>query len=92
MMILKTLRCVIFDVILQGKADAVCISSILHYGYIERHSTLEEDYSDEGNIEFLRSGEQFKAFSHVSVDEIKSYLIKHNCSCRITEEEKAAHV
>ena len=40
------------DVVLRGRADAVSIASMLHYGLLE---TMEQaDYAEEGNTDFLK--------------------------------------
>jgi imidazole glycerol-phosphate synthase subunit HisF len=74
----------ISTVLTRGKADAACIASILHYGYIRNHYT-EDDYSSEGNIEFLRSGQGFSRIQGVALEEIKSDLATRNIPCRPIE-------
>jgi cyclase len=71
----------IYDVITQGKADAVSIASILHYNYIHQHYA-NDDYSSEGNVEFLRSGREFSKVQSTTLTEIKRELLNHNVSCR----------
>jgi len=39
-------------VIVEGKADAVCIASILHYHALE--AMQQADYAEEGNVDFLK--------------------------------------
>jgi cyclase len=72
-------------VLTQGKADAVCIASILHYGYL-RNNYSEDDYSSEGNIEYLLSGQGFSHIQGVSLEEIKMDLAARNIPCRPIEE------
>jgi len=67
-----------------GKADAVCIASILHYDYI-RNNYTEDDYSSEGNIEFLRSGQGFSRIQGAALEEIKTDLAARNIPCRPIE-------
>ena len=43
----------VFHVVAEGKADAVCVASILHYSFVEYHQT-DDDYAEEGNIEYLK--------------------------------------
>jgi imidazole glycerol-phosphate synthase subunit HisF len=78
----------IYDVINEGKADAVSAAAVLHYNYIREHYT-DDDYSTEGNIEFLRSGSVFSKVQHATMFEIKDYLIRHDIPCRLMEERKA---
>lgn len=53
------------DVVGQGKADAVCLASLLHYRAIKALSALDDNYAREGNTEFLRRGAVFKDPSRV---------------------------
>jgi cyclase len=71
----------IFEVIDRGKADAVCIASLLHYDFI-KHNSSEDDFSDEGNIEFLKSRRDFKKITPCSLPMIKEYLHNRSIDCR----------
>jgi cyclase len=77
----------IYDVVTQGKADAVCVASILHYNYIRQHYT-DDDYSSEGNIEFLRSGCEFSKVQSTTLSEIKDELLKRGIPCRVVAKEQ----
>ncbi len=68
-------------VIGEGKADAVCLSSMLHYDYIEHHK-VEGDFSAEGNIEFLKSREIFKKIKSTDLKTIKTFLFDAGICCR----------
>ncbi len=72
----------IFRVIRDGKADAVSMASILHYNYIRSHYR-EDDYSSEGNVEFLRSGRGFSKIQDMGLDLIKNHLRSRGVSCRM---------
>jgi cyclase len=80
----------IYEVIHKGKADAVSIASILHYKYIRQFYT-NDDYSSEGNVQFLSSGRKFTKVEGATLKEIKDYLEQHRAPCRPLEEE-AVHV
>jgi cyclase len=69
------------DAIVKGKADAVSMASILHYNFI-RHNNSKEDFSTEGNIEYLQSGRGFSKIQGATIQEIKKYLIKKGIECR----------
>jgi cyclase len=71
----------IHDVIINGKADAVNMASILHYNFIKEHD-VTGDFSSEGNIEYLQSRRDFSKIQTVTIPQIKSYLIKNNIECR----------
>lgn len=68
-------------VILHGKADAVAIASILHYG-IKNSSYEKIEQNIEGNIEFLKNGKSFTKIIPTSIFEIKDFLIKKRINCR----------
>ena len=71
----------VYDVISQGKADAVCLASILHYNYINTQNHTD-DYTSEGNIEFLHSGRVFSKVHSATIERIKDYLVLQNIPCR----------
>lgn len=68
-------------VIKEGKADAVSMSSILHYEYIAK---IEQqiDNNKEGNIEFLKSKKSFSKIKPVSLNKIKNYMKEKGIECR----------
>lgn len=74
------------SVILEGKVDAVCLSSLLHYDFIEKFVT-EGDFSDEGNIEFLKDKRRLLKIQPTGIEEIKSYLSKKAIKCRYYKRE-----
>ncbi len=72
----------IYQVVEEGKADAVSIASILHFNYIKYHDMLKDDFSDEGNIEFLKSKRHLSIIKDTSLMDIKQYLIHKGIHCR----------
>jgi len=73
-------------VIRDGRADAVALASVLHYAYI-RVRDADDDYSSEGNVEFLHGTRDFSRVSGASIPEIKHYLAGQGIPCRVTERE-----
>lgn len=71
----------VYNVINQGKADAVSISSILHYGCVDKNIQTMSNRS-EGNIEFLKSGRTFSKITPLLLLELKSYLKNKNLNIR----------
>lgn len=69
------------SVIDNGKADAVAVSSMLHYEFINKNE-ITGDYKKEGNIEFLKSGRSFSNITSTTLPEIKQYLHDHEIPCR----------
>lgn len=81
----------ILDVIIEGKADAVCLASMLHYDFVKKFK-IEADYSEEGNVEFLKKSISFSKTAYKSISEIKSYLIKKDISCRYLHRKRLLNV
>ena len=76
----------IYDVIDQGKADAVSVASMLHYSFVKHCKYHETDFSAEGNIEFLLggNGRVFSKVEDAMLPEIKEYLAQHGIECRFS--------
>lgn len=76
----------ISEVILKGKADAVCLASMLHYNYVNRSNrssaNLDNDFPGEGNVEHLKSGRRFSKIEDGTLPEIKDHLISLDVPCR----------
>jgi cyclase len=72
----------IYDAITIGRADAVAISSILHYNYIKSTTIDLNCYSSEGNVDFLKSGERNKKIEDTDLLSIKNHLINKGVNCR----------
>lgn len=69
------------DVIVQGKADAVGVASMLHYNYVRtNHDTGA--YDEEGNVEFLMRGSGFSMIQDAPLPDVKSYLVQNGVDCR----------
>jgi imidazole glycerol phosphate synthase subunit hisF (EC 4.1.3.-) len=69
------------DVITESKADAVSLASILHYNFVKQYKT-EDDFSGEGNTEYLRNRSTFSKIQDTTILEIKEYLLKNELQCR----------
>ena len=69
------------DVIMEGKADAVSIASILHYDFI-RANPVELKGFEEGNVEFLKKGGHFSKIHPVGILQIKEFLLEHGVDVR----------
>ncbi len=68
-------------VIMDGKADAISVASILHYDYISKTKHTMEDRV-EGNIEFLKSNRTASKIKTAGIPEIKEFLISKGYHCR----------
>lgn len=62
------------DCLILGKADAVCLASMLHYGAINIKKTYENE--KEGNFEFLKNIESNQEFGFETISTIKNFLNK----------------
>ena len=72
------------QVIDYGRADAVAISSMLHYTIINNSKVFENNYNDEGNIEFLKKENVlFKNFGKYTIEFLKSELTALDVKLRI---------
>ena len=71
----------IHDVIALGRADAICLASLLHYHVLERHGVGDDHYAD-GNTEFLKNPRVFSKILPVSIPEIKEFLTHNQIACR----------
>ena len=74
------------DVVMEGKADAVCLASMLHYDLIAHHD-LKGEFAEEGNVEFLRNGQAWALVHTASLSAIKAYLGDRGVPCRLTPTE-----
>jgi cyclase len=63
------------EAVVDGRADAVSLASILHYDFIEKVE-LKGDYSAEGNLEYLKSNRKYSKIRPADLKEIKEHLVK----------------
>lgn len=73
------------DLFNETTATAAAISSMLHYSYLDKHSSTFVP-NEEGNIDFLKSGKIFKNIDKAYISEIKNHLSNNKISCRIDNE------
>lgn len=69
------------DVVIAGRADAVCLASMLHYNVINRYGPGDDCFS-EGNVDYLRKPRRSSRIEDRSLPEIKEVLIKKSIFCR----------
>lgn len=70
------------EVVTQGKADAVCVASCLHYEFIRNFPADNESFQGEGNVEFLRRQGVFKKVQGTSIPVLKQHLHDNQIDCR----------
>jgi len=78
----------LYDVIAEGRADAISLASMLHYEFVHHYRYRHSDYASEGNIEFLQGkrGEiGRKNIENATISEIKAYLKNRGVNCRLQE-------
>jgi len=73
------------EVVLDGKADAVSVASILHYGYARQMQYGPKDFETEGNVEFLKKKDLFGRVTPTTIPELKRQLIASGIECRPPE-------
>ena len=71
------------QVILEGKADAVSLASLLHYNYVRNINSRVDDFSAEGNVEFLRKGASWSRIDGVDLDRLKIHLVQQGIDSRL---------
>lgn len=72
----------VHDAVVAGRADAVCVASLLHYHYFKQKDYDESDFRGEGNVEHLRRRGGFGHIEEVTLPEIKEYLVARGIGCR----------
>lgn len=70
------------DVVVDGRADAVCVASCLHYEFLKTYDALAEAYSGEGNTEFLKKQRGFSKVKEFSLPTLKRFLSSGGIDCR----------
>lgn len=78
----------VYDVIVQGRADAVSAASLLHYDFLKKYHYRERSFS-EGNTNFLRGDPEYSRVDSMSLPALKDYLINRGVPClqhEITQE------
>lgn len=71
----------VLDLIKDGNADAVMISSLFHYHFIKENESKAS--SLEGNVEFLNQKRNFHTFEPCTIKELKEKLVENNIECRL---------
>jgi cyclase len=72
----------LFLAVTNGEADAVAISSMLHYAFIRRFAPIKP-LLGEGNVEFLSSGQDHPRFKGDSaIRDIKKLFVDKGIPCR----------
>ena len=64
----------IYEAVKNGNADAVSMSSMLHYTIIKKKLTNKTLESVEGNKTFLNNQQDYKDFGEYKISDIKDYL------------------
>jgi cyclase len=70
------------EVFEKTSTEAIAVASMLHYNDSTKNVNISE-YSKEGNISFIKSGNKFSKFDTCNIFEIKKLLEKNNIPCRI---------
>jgi cyclase len=69
------------DVVMEGRADAVCLASLLHY-HVIRQGASTDDFSTEGNIEYLKTARGYSKVQDATIPEVKARLLERGGVCR----------
>lgn len=71
----------VVDLIKDGNADAVMLSSLFHYHFIKENEFNVS--SLEGNVEFLNQKRNFHTFEPCNIKDLKEKLVENNIECRL---------
>lgn len=71
----------VLDLIKEGNADAVMISSLFHYHFIKENESKGSLL--EGNVEFLNQKRNFHTFEPCTITDLKKGLIDNQIECRL---------
>lgn len=69
--------------VIEGKADAVAVASILHYDYISKKRIVNRNYEEEGNTSFLSSGRVFNKIKPCTLSDIRKRFIEDKILTRL---------
>lgn len=72
----------IYDVVIEGMADAVSVASLLHYECAGRFPYDADEFSAEGNTEFLSGKAGSSRIRGATLAQIKGYLVGQGVECR----------
>ena len=76
----------LLEVVREGRADAVCLASLLHYEAAAPRA-LPTGEGGEGNAEFLRSQRTGAPVQGVTLEEVKACLLAQGVRCRAHRKE-----
>lgn len=73
----------IIDLLNTSDIDAISLASLLHYNALQNiYNKAEENFEDEGNIDFLKRKTSYKYFGNESLDSIKKHLLEKKINIR----------
>ena len=67
---------------IKNGADAVALSSMLHYEYLSNIAVKDRYIPEKGNVDFLLSGLGYTKITKTKISEIKNHLVNNNIPCR----------
>jgi imidazole glycerol-phosphate synthase subunit HisF len=79
------------EVVRRGAADAVAVASLLHYAAVD-HCIGDDNFSAEGNLEFLKSGRTSSRIHPIGLPGLKSRLREQGIFCRRSSMKEATCV
>ena len=73
----------VLDVLVDGRADAVAVASILHYGQVRDLTSDRGEVPGEGNVLFLEDSDWPPPVDSSTVGAIKHLLLDRGLECRV---------
>lgn len=69
------------EIVIEGRANAVALGSILHYGIFDNFIS-DHKYESEGNTDYIKKRALNTKIMTTDISKIKSYLFKQGIDCR----------
>jgi len=72
----------LLDLLNASKVEAISLASVLHYAFIKNKKVNRKDFTTEGNVDFIKSGQKFHNLELLTIPKIKRFLSQSGFLCR----------
>ena len=72
----------LLDLLNASKVEAISLASVLHYAFIKNKKDNRKDFTTEGNVDFIKSGQKFHNLELLTIPKIKRFLSQSGFLCR----------
>lgn len=73
----------IVDVVRDGKADAVALASVLHFGLTSELAAEDSGFGSHGEFQILAEKRNYERVDNLSVSDVKEALVSEGVECRM---------